>query len=49
MPFFTTKRTGSGIGLSFSRRLMMLQGGTLNLEDQPDSGYCTTFSLEFSR
>ena len=49
VPFFTTKRTGSGIGLSFSRRLMMLQGGALSLEDQPDSGYCTTFSLEFSR
>ena len=49
VPFFTTKRTGSGIGLSFSRRLMMQQGGTLSLEDQPDSGYCTTFSLEFSR
>ena len=49
VPFFTTKRTGSGIGLSFSRRLMMLQGGTLSLEDQPDSGYCTTFSLEFNR
>ena len=49
VPFFTTKRTGSGIGLSFSRRLMMLQGGTLSLEDQPDSGYCTTFSLEFCR
>ena len=49
VPFFTTKRTGSGIGLSFSRRLMMLQGGTLSLEDQPSGGYCTTFSLEFSR
>ena len=49
VPFFTTKRTGSGIGLSFSRRLMMLQGGTLSLEDQPDSGYSTTFSLEFNR
>ncbi len=49
VPFFTTKRTGSGIGLSFSRRLMMLQGGTLSLEDQPDSGYCTTFSLEFNK
>ncbi len=49
VPFFTTKRTGSGIGLSFSRRLMMQQGGTLNLEDQPAGGYCTTFSLEFNR
>ena len=49
VPFFTTKRTGSGIGLSFSRRLMMLQGGALSLEDQPAGGYCTTFSLEFNR
>ena len=49
IPFFTTKRTGSGIGLSFSRRLMIQQGGTLGLEDQPRNGYSTTFSLEFNK
>lgn len=49
IPFFTTKRTGSGIGLSFSRRLMVQQGGTISLEDKPRNGYCTTFSLEFSK
>ena len=47
VPFFTTKRTGTGIGLSFSRRLMIQQGGTLNLEEVPRSGCCTTFSLEW--
>ena len=45
IPFFTTKRTGNGIGLSLSHRMMMQQGGTLNLEDTPCSGYHTTFSL----
>ena len=47
VPFFTTKRTGSGIGLSLSRRMMIQQGGGLSLLDQPKSGYHTTFSLEF--
>ena len=48
VPFFTTKRTGSGIGLSYSRRLMLQQGGYLNLEDRPRTGYHTTFSVEFA-
>ena len=47
VPFFTTKRTGSGIGLSLSRHMMIRQGGSLSLMDQPQSGYHTTFSLEF--
>ena len=47
VPFFTTKRTGSGIGLSLSRRMMIQQGGSLGLLDQPQSSYHTTFSLEF--
>ena len=49
VPFFTTKRTGNGIGLSLSRRMMMLQGGSLSLEDTPRSGYHTTFLLEWKR
>lgn len=48
VPFFTTKYTGNGIGLPYSRRLMLQQGGYLNLEDQPRTGYHTTFSVEFS-
>ena len=49
VPFFTTKRTGSGIGLSLSRRMMVQQGGSLSLQDQPQSGYHTTLLLEFQR
>ena len=47
VPFFTTKRTGTGIGLSLSRQMMMQQGGNLNLKETPQIGYHTTFSLEW--
>lgn len=48
VPFFTTKRTGNGIGLSLSRRMMIQQGGSLILTDHPLSGYHTTFSISFA-
>ena len=48
VPFFTTKRSGSGVGLSLSRRMMVQQGGNLTLADQPRMGYRTTFVVEFS-
>ena len=47
IPFFTTKRQGSGIGLSLSRRLLTIQGGMMSLLDEPRSGVMTTFLLEF--
>lgn len=34
VPFFTTKRSGSGIGLSLSRRMMVQQGGMLDLAEK---------------
>lgn len=45
VPFFTTKRSGSGIGLSLARQMMMAQGGNLTLADTPQSGYHTTFVI----
>ena len=47
IPFFTTKRQGSGIGLSLSRRLLTIQGGMMSLLDFPRDGFHTTFLLEF--
>lgn len=38
VPFFTTKRSGSGIGLSLSRRMMIQQGGMLDLAERQLSG-----------
>ena len=45
IPFFTTKPKGSGIGLSLSRQIMRLHGGSITAYSQPDQG--TTFTLTF--
>lgn len=47
VPFFTTKKKGSGIGLSLARQMMMAQGGDLILADTPQPGYHTTFIMVF--
>ena len=45
-PFFTTKSDGSGIGLSVSRRIMQLHGGSLRLTSNVDGK--VTFTLFFA-
>jgi signal transduction histidine kinase len=45
VPFFTTKPTGTGIGLSVSRYIMRLHGG--NLKHHVEGGR-TVFSMMFS-
>ncbi len=45
IPFFTTRPKGSGIGLSLSRQIMRLHGGTITAGSEPDVG--TTFTLTF--
>ncbi len=45
IPFFTTKEHGSGIGLSLSRQIMKLHGGTISVSSGPGTG--TVFSLIF--
>lgn len=45
VPFFTTKKTGSGIGLSLSRQIMQMHNGSLSVESDP--GVRTVFRLKF--
>ncbi len=45
IPFFTTKPSGSGIGLSLSRQILKLHGGTITAQSDPDVE--TTFTMTF--
>ncbi len=45
IPFFTTKKKGSGIGLSLSRQIMRLHRGSINFYTAAEEG--TTFWLTF--
>jgi nitrogen fixation/metabolism regulation signal transduction histidine kinase len=47
LPFYTTKKNGMGIGLSLSRQIMNLHGGTLSVESEPEER--TAFSLVFNK
>ncbi|RAV99211.1 sensor histidine kinase [Pseudochryseolinea flava] len=45
VPFYTTKKTGSGIGLSLSRQIMQMHNGSITVESEPDVRTC--FTLKF--
>ena len=45
VPFFTTRENGSGIGLSLSRQIMRVHGGSLQVRSVP--GKETVFSMIF--
>ena len=45
VPFFTTKKEGSGIGLSLSRQIMQLHKGSISVQSKLNEG--TTFILKF--
>ena len=47
IPFFTTKEGGSGVGLSVSRQIMRVSGGSLVLKPFSASSPLTTFILTF--
>jgi len=46
IPFYTTRETGSGIGLSLSKQIMKLHNGTISVSSVPDIK--TIFKLEFN-
>jgi len=45
IPFYTTKNSGSGIGLSLSRQIMRLHSGTITVSSMPNE--TTVFTLVF--
>ena len=45
IPFFSTKKTGSGIGLSLCKQIMMLHKGNITVHSIPNEG--SVFTLQF--
>jgi signal transduction histidine kinase len=45
VPFFTTKPTGSGIGLSLCKQIVSLHGGTISVTSEAGEGSCFTIRL----
>jgi nitrogen fixation/metabolism regulation signal transduction histidine kinase len=45
VPFYTTKKSGSGIGLSLSRQIMQNHDGTISVNSTPEKG--SEFTLKF--
>jgi signal transduction histidine kinase len=45
IPFFTTKKQGSGIGLSLSKQIMRKHGGGISVKSVSNEG--TEFTLRF--
>ena len=43
VPFFSTKETGSGIGLSLSRQIVLKHKGSLSVQSRPGAG--TVFTI----
>ena len=44
-PFFTTKPSGSGIGLYLTRQILRMHGGDVRLESSPRRGTTVTLLL----
>ncbi len=47
IPFYTTRKTGTGIGLSLSKQIMNLHGGEIKVDSTKNEG--STFYLIFSQ
>ncbi|TAP31909.1 hypothetical protein EYR97_18800 [Alteromonas sp. KUL42] len=45
MPFFTTKRDGTGVGLALTQQIMIAHGGQVKVCNTEQGGAC--FSLIF--
>ncbi|MFL5751799.1 MAG: sensor histidine kinase [Bacteroidia bacterium] len=45
IPFFSTKKNGSGIGLSLCKQIMLLHKGNIKVQSEENGG--TVFSLQF--
>jgi len=45
MPFYSTKRNGTGLGLALTREIIEAHGGRISLQNRKDGGLCVTILL----
>ena len=45
LPFYSTKRDGTGLGLALAREIIEAHGGSVNLANRADGGLCVSLSL----
>lgn len=51
IPFFTTKKDGTGIGLSLSRQIIRMHGGELSVKSQPfhETSFIISLPLNYNQ
>ncbi len=49
LPFYSTKRSGTGLGLALSREIAEAHGGRIQLANRREGGLSVTMELPWSR